>query len=250
VKLRLPDVTLVVVDTSCHDLTKLAVNEALAQAEFHDALIFSDQDIPVHGARCFDCRATNKWDAMKFRWYGIASKIESSHVLIMEWDSGIINPAMWRDEFLGFDYIGAPWWHKDGLNVGNGGFSLRSKRLIEYVAESQSAFPFELEEDNTLCRKHRPMIQELGGFKWAPDDVAIDFAFECVKPMERERKGHFGFHALRNWPWVFTDEEIEFRLPMLPRAVLKSNQIDHMRQVYQEINGSPFVSQFLDAMKR
>ncbi|KAF4746198.1 hypothetical protein FOZ62_025133, partial [Perkinsus olseni] len=35
------------------------------------------------------------------------------------------------DDFLEYDYIGAPWKHRPlGLSVGNGGFSLRSRSLL------------------------------------------------------------------------------------------------------------------------
>src|ERR1700687_3454326 len=43
----------------------------------------------------------------------------------------LITPAAWREEFLGCDYIGAQWfWHDDAMRVGNGGFSLRSRKLL------------------------------------------------------------------------------------------------------------------------
>ena len=44
----------------------------------------------------------------------------------------MLDGAAWRPEFLDYDYIGAVWPHVlDKYNVGNGGFSLRSKALLE-----------------------------------------------------------------------------------------------------------------------
>jgi hypothetical protein len=42
-KLRLPDVTLVMIDTQCHELARLAMEDSLRDVEFGDAVIFSDE---------------------------------------------------------------------------------------------------------------------------------------------------------------------------------------------------------------
>lgn len=51
-------------------------------------------------------------------------------VLITQMDAEIIRPGI--EEFIGYDYVGAPWkFQKHG---GNGGFSLRSKsRMLEII---------------------------------------------------------------------------------------------------------------------
>ena len=63
-------------------------------------------------------------------------------VLFSEWDSSVVNPLDWSlsdPAYTTFDYIGAPWpypYDEAGYprctaenSVGNGGFSLRSKRF-------------------------------------------------------------------------------------------------------------------------
>ena len=50
-KLRLPDVTLVMIDTQCHELARLAMEDLLRDIDFGDAVIFSDEPIEVAGAR-------------------------------------------------------------------------------------------------------------------------------------------------------------------------------------------------------
>ena len=44
-KLRLPDVTLVAVDTASHDLTRMALEECTTRVDFGDVLVFSDKHI-------------------------------------------------------------------------------------------------------------------------------------------------------------------------------------------------------------
>ena len=111
---------------------------------------------------------------------------------------------MWRDEFLCYDYIGAPWWYKDGKNVGNGGFSLVSTRLKRFISDRRDKFPCDTSvDDDLLCRVYRPAL-ETAGFIWAPEPVAHDFAFECCRPGPTSR--HFGFHAMFNWPEVLSED--------------------------------------------
>jgi hypothetical protein len=56
-------------------------------------------------------------------------KTKGKKVLIFQSDSIMLRSGI--DEFLEFDYIGAPWIKpKENSNVGNGGFSLRNKELM------------------------------------------------------------------------------------------------------------------------
>ena len=58
-------------------------------------------------------------------------------MLLIQWDGYVVNPEAWDPAFLGCDYLGAKWyWHDDGMRVGNGGFSLRSRRLLDALAGS------------------------------------------------------------------------------------------------------------------
>lgn len=45
------------------------------------------------------------------------SYIETPHVLVVQYDGFILNPDAWTDEFLEYDYVGAPWWYEDEWNV-------------------------------------------------------------------------------------------------------------------------------------
>ena len=70
----------------------------------------------------------------------LVTHIHTSHVLLVQWDGYVVNQSAWTDEFLQYDYIGANWgFHRDAYRVGNGGFSLRSKRLIEAIRDQEIA---------------------------------------------------------------------------------------------------------------
>lgn len=218
--LELPNVTLVCAFNVCHDLSLRAVDDCARAARFGAIKIFTDDSIgrdfvPAHPF-------STPRERLDFVTYEIPKHITTTHILNVQWDSWIIDPAMWRDDFLNYDYIGAPWWFADGFNVGNSGFCLRSKRLIDFLAANPQDFPPGEPEDLVLCRDYRKRLLQ---FRWAPQALAHQFAFERVRAAPRS----FGYHGMFNWPHVMTDEEIEERLAMAPRYVAKSGAASEMR---------------------
>lgn len=135
----------------------------------------------------------------------------ATHVLYMENDSGIKNRSAWTNQFLEYDFIGAPWgphgfsgWPAcDGETnaVGNFGFSLRSRRFCEFVAkralETDSTARFSC--DAWACRTLRPELERLG-IRYAPVKLARRFSCE-----DQIYNGQFAFHGhmtarINNWP--------------------------------------------------
>lgn len=128
----------------------------------------------------------------------LANYISSDFMINIQSDGFILNPQLWEDEFLNYDYIGAPWWYlnphlayasKEGIdcknNVGNGGFSLRSRKFIEESRKIQ--YDGYSPEDAFLCIKsYEPLINS--GIKFAPTEVASKFSTEPY------RRNSFGFH--------------------------------------------------------
>lgn len=232
-KADLSDVTLYVLDTKCHDLTRLAIEECLARANFAEVLVVSDKYIAVSGgARHVQCEPAESSHAL-YEWATLAvpPHIRTSHALHVQYDSWIVDPAMWRPEFLALDYVAPPWWYKDGLNVGCGGFTLMSKRLMDFLAAEHERFPYATPWDHVLCRDYRPAL-EREGFRWATQAEASDFGWETIKPDWRSR--HFGFHGIPNWAHVLSDEalvqrlEIARRIPYLEGRLI-SPALDNMR---------------------
>jgi hypothetical protein len=207
VKLRLPDVTLVAVDTVCHELSALAIRECLDQAQFGAVHIHTDnrarfERFGLDGMFVSVAPFTSLDAVMGHLWYEVPRHVETSHALILQWDSGIVSPAQWSEAFLGCDYVGAPWgWHGDACEVGNGGFSLRSRRLMHHIAEHRDKFPLGHPEDDVLCRRYRPEL-ERAGFRWASIDLALRFSFERTGFSGASQ--HFGYHGIFNWPKVFS----------------------------------------------
>jgi hypothetical protein len=235
VKLQLPDVTLVAVDTVCHALTALAIKECLDKVQFGGIHIYTDDPIPfarlgIGGTLSAVAPFTSLDAVMGHLWYHVPEHVETSHVLTIQWDSGIVSPALWSERFLGCDYVGAPWgWHGDAYEVGNGGFSLRSRRLMQYVAEHREKFPLGHPEDDVLCRRYRPEL-ERKGFRWASSDLALRFSFERTGFSGLDQ--HFAYHGIFNWPHVFSVAALQERIAlMLGNSYL--NRPKHLKELLQ-----------------
>jgi len=138
---------------------------------------------------------------------------ETTHCLFVQADSFVVNYKLWKDEFLKYDYIGAPWSDELVINenlvlnvkknpVGNGGFSLRSRKLLQTTAKiDYDSLKFPLKsEDVVICHYlYDKMIEE--GIKFAPPKLAAQFSIENVNNLYGQNLNSvFGFHGkhLRN----------------------------------------------------
>lgn len=194
-KLELPSVTLCAVTSVNVDATVGAMERCLEHIGFADAILLTDAAIvPSHPAikiRPIE-RLLSVGDYSRFILTNLANHIASEHCLIVQWDGFVIDAEAWDSEFLEFDYIGAPWpQFNDEWVVGNGGFSLRSRRLL--VHSSEMPLIDGRPEDIMICRENRLALEALG-MRFAPREVAARFAYERV----RTSPVSFGFHGVFN----------------------------------------------------
>ena len=200
-RLYLPQVTVVAITDSDHGKTIEAMLHTLKQIRPARAILFSDvylendefENILINPLR--SAKAYNEFVVWKLGHY-----IDSSHLLIIQHDGYVIDPTAWTDEFLQYDYIGATWRYTDGRNVGNGGFSLRSKRLHDILA-TDPAITVGSPEDEIICRLYRGYLETHHGIKYAPDALANQFSYEMNQPFQKT----FGFH---NFFWKPYQEPI------------------------------------------
>lgn len=141
--------------------------------------------------------------------------VDTEYCLVVQADGFVSSPERWRPEFLNYDYIGAPWprttasrhgaditiYNLSEQNpVGNGGFSLRSRRLLQATAglafDQLAQFP----EDFIICRLCQPYLASQG-LKFAPLEVARAFAVELPLPGSSVTpRDTFGFHGRHHHP--------------------------------------------------
>ena len=121
--------------------------------------------------------------------------ITEDHCLIIQTDGFAVNAQAWSDKFLQYDYIGACWPQTWGLphQVGNGGFSLRSRRLL-HALKQMKLKPSDRHEDYLISLDLRTHLEHAYGCVWAPVNVADQFSIE--NHMQSEWLGKsLGFHG-------------------------------------------------------
>ncbi len=197
-KPHLPQVTLLCADTTNKlDWSINAINKSLRQCNFGAVRLLTNKyessigtaHIPLilglDGYSKFCIRDMHKY-------------VNTSHALVVQYDGYVLNGENWRDEFLLYDYIGAPFLPSN--IVGNGGFSLRSKRLMEFT--SKQNWPDFHPEDSCICIRHRFELED-AGFRFAKLGIAQRFAIEGRswnskewQGTSNEWQGQFGFHSL------------------------------------------------------
>jgi len=178
-RLILNDVTLVCVDGSSNSENSKEVFERVAsEIQFSD-LFFSDAP-------------TSLIDYNEFLINQLHEEVKTTHCLIIQSDGYPINLEAWDPVFLKYDYVGAPWytqpWPLD-KTVGNGGFSLRSKKMLEESSKLNYDKNCKIPEDVFLCRVADATLKSRG-IKFAPHETAYRFAVE-----DMYYKGQFGFHG-------------------------------------------------------
>jgi len=194
-RLHLPAVTLCAVTSVNVAATAAAMKRCLEQVRFGDALLLTDTatDLPSEIRRIAIEPVRTAEDYSHFLLRELGQHLQTSHCLIVQWDGFILDADQWDQRFLDFDYIGATWpQFADSCSVGNGGFSLRSKRLLDALHDPEIAPTHP--EDVAICRTNRPLLERRYGIRFADADTAARFSYERRQAMPRT----FGFHGVFN----------------------------------------------------
>ncbi len=200
-KLDLKKITAVTIDGRGYseerfDRFKEIVSFMQKHIEFNSIKMFLVEDPKIDGVEFHKIHRFGISDYSKFCLHKLTNYIDTDFCLIFQDDGFVLNPHCWSEEFYMYDYIGSPWplyigWPEEGKQVGNGGFSLRSKKLLEY---SKTLIHHTTENEDTYLLENRKALHE-AGIKIAPVDVARKFSIE--NHMDRDHSVHncFGFHA-------------------------------------------------------
>ena len=200
-RLQLPSVTLCAVSSTNLTATVEAMRTSMQYVDFAEAVLCTHatdtalevgdaiQIVPIE-------RLTSAKAYSHFMLTQLVDHIATDHCLVAQWDGHVIDSSRWRAEFLYYDYIGASWPQFDDRHeVGNGGFSLRSRRLME--ACRQDRFQAHHPEDVAICRTNRAVLEQQG-MRFAPVELADAFAAERAG----DPADSFGYHGVFLMPRV------------------------------------------------
>lgn len=198
-RLPLPQVTLCAVSSVNVTATIQALEASLSQIDVAAALLLTDHPVtPDHPGITVVPIApiTSVLAYSDFILTQLVDHVETSHCLTIQWDGHVLDASRWNPDFLAYDYIGASWpQFDDGHDVGNGGFSLRSRRLMELCRDP--AFQLSHPEDVAIARINRNWL-EAQGMCFAPRVLADRFAAERAGDVAAS----FGYHGAWLMPQV------------------------------------------------
>ena len=210
-KLKLPDITLLSATSTEMDQAQISMKISLQNIEFGAAKLLCTsapkQKYPdIEYVSIPPLNSVDDYNEIIFQ--DLHKYFETSHCLIVQSDSFVVNSSLWKEEFLQFDYIGAPWSNKIQINpnlvlhlekntVGNGGFSLRSHKLAKTTAKidfNSLKFPLK-SEDIIICHYlYKEMLNN--SIRFAPPELAAQFSMENVNHLHgQDVNSVFGFHG-------------------------------------------------------
>ena len=191
---------------------------------FKNKIILSNISEKISGYKIFNVGKFNSIQEYSDFMPKLIDYTESEYILLIQDDGHIVNPNNWTESFLDFDYIGAPWptsksWLKrfkkysyfDTVKkniiknrIGNGGFSLRSRKFLEICSNFKSCE--NVPEDIFFCLLNYDLFID-NGIKFADFNTAYKFSAEHSfgKINNRHPKSnpifnvenHFGWHGKR-----------------------------------------------------
>jgi hypothetical protein len=201
-KKLLPNVTLIGID--CVNLERLQLAADISTKDISFGKVVLLTSIKSDDPRIVQIPQINSVEKYSdFMVKELYKYIDTEFALIFQYDGFILNPLAWSDDFLKYDYIGAPWYHLGNTHVGNGGFSLRSKKLIDWMAENWKKIDAHIHPEDVFISKFARPYLEQNGMTFAPEKIAKQFSKEG-----NERSvvwnGEFGFHGIKytdisNW---------------------------------------------------
>jgi len=194
------DITIVCVSTIHHEQINFNFKTTAGNTpNVKDIIFFSNK--PVSNCNTFIKLKDNFSydDYNTFILKNLSFHVNTEYVLIIQPDSMAISKELWDDNFFMFDYIGA---ETEVENVYNGGFSLRSKKLLEALLDPEVKVLEGLrqgrlltyKEDVIITKYYRHFLEEFYNIKFCDTLTARKFSTDIT----HNSNSCFGFHGAHN----------------------------------------------------
>ena len=210
-KLQLPNVTLFAATSIEIDMTQLALRISLRDIDF-GAVKFLSSSPPLKKYNNIEYITippmNNIMDYNRLMIEDLHKYFNTTHCLIVQPDSFVVNYELWKNDFLNYDYIGARRSDKIKINpnitldlkknsVGNGGFSLRSRKLANITSKINfSSLNFPLKNEDIIIYHYHYQEMINSGIKFSPAKLAAKFSMENENHLhDQDVSTVFGFHG-------------------------------------------------------
>jgi hypothetical protein len=208
--LDLSNVTIVSINGRDPENSAKAIDFSSREINFGAKLLITNKNVSFSGIETKIVNGLNSSDSYSyFCVKELTNFIQTDYCLTVQPDGYVVNPLSWSNSFLEYDYIGAPWPDfltleimdkcnlvpaTSNLNiVGNGGFSLRSKKflkecsLLDYNDTS-------IEEDCFVSVYKRKELKNKN-IKYSSFQIGQQFSIEHIINENSFYIRSFGFHG-------------------------------------------------------
>lgn len=229
-------ISLVIMTNVDHTLAEFSLMKTISSLHFDEVLVFADRPLRLPVDYKF-IKLPDQFGMVEYSLWCIKelyNHIKTDHFIIIHPDGMATNNKFWTNKFYDYDYIGAPFNleepmlksalvndyqmkhlvdNREWFN-GNGGFTMRSMKLLEALQDDNiTGYVYNKEkdvniygEDLEICVYHRNLLEDKYNIKFAPMELAVRFSTErlCYEGYS------FGFHGVNNIPFFLTEEECIF----------------------------------------
>lgn len=241
IKKTKPSVGLILADTESYVLANNAIQHCVNAFNFDQVTIFTDQTEYWPQYRTVQIpKMQSVADYNRIILEELPTYIDTDFVVIAQFDGFILDGSRFSDEFFNYDYIGAVWPDQSQHQVGNGGFSWRSRKLIQAIRNYLGQYDGIEAEDLFICRRLRNLLEQEHGCRFADSEMANSFSHESVLGNQTP----FGFHGVFHLPMVYRntpsylidnlpDRSLRHQLGFIQHGVGKLD--DAEREIYRRL---------------
>lgn len=243
-------VTLCCIGNINHDLMTFAIEKSIKTIEPDCVKVFCDTNLKITNTEHIYLPENFTRDSYSlFVLKDLYKYIDTTHVVIIQYDGFAVNKTYWSTNFLKYDYVGTTTHSnfkplkstldtltsyypvvtsKSWYSLG-GGFSLRSKKLLEATASSKFDPYIRIEHDTFLCEDisvgilYKSMLENNYGIVFGSVEDSIYWGSEHLTGY----KECLGFHGWEQIPIFLTEEECIYYINKLvsSNTILDYNRV-------------------------
>jgi hypothetical protein len=225
------DITLFGIDGTGTELNCYLKLFKLCSKEFNFKkfkIVTASENIPsLNNIEFFKINKLNYKEYQAFCILEVSKYIDTEYALFVQSDGFVCNGNNWNPEYLNYDYIGQPWiadsgkmeypWITDNNeSVGEGGFSLRSKKLLNFCSNLDKKFIKNLidsgnNEDIIICVVIRNLLKQ-NGIKFCTPELGKQFCAGINNFNPQKLNNSFGFHGNMFLPYVLKQYKEKYNI--------------------------------------
>lgn len=191
---KINNCSLICIDCYNYGNAVSALQKSMSQNQFDKILFFTDIEIDIEGIEVIKIDSIrSKEEYSHFCVKELWKHITTDYVLNIHHDGYTLNGELFDERLYDYDWCGSLWLESDGYANGNGGYSWKSRKLLNAIGQDEmirATHP----EDVQTCRTYRNYLEKVHGLKWATDEVCERFSFELREPNQPTMGFHGYFH--------------------------------------------------------